>query len=57
MPYIVTFVKQLVIGNPDLYIKDCCIGDDLVLQQLLPLLRMHYGEDLQAEQEDWGWYV
>jgi hypothetical protein len=28
-----------------------------VLQQLLPLLRKHYGDDLQAAQEDWGWYV
>ena len=56
MPHKLTFVKQLAVVDDDRYINDCCIGGDLVLDQLLPSLRITY-EDLQSNQEDWGWFA
>lgn len=57
MPYIVGFAKAVQVVDSDLYINDCCIGGDVVLDRLLPVLREHYGDDLQANQEDWGWFA
>lgn len=57
MPYTLTFSKQVEIADTDLYINDCCIGGDVVLDRLLPALREKYGNDLQSNQEDWGWFV
>ena len=56
MPYIISFVKSVALTDPDQYINDCCIGGDLVLEQLLPALRERYG-DLMSNQEDWGWFA
>ena len=56
MPYIVSFVKPVVIVDPEQYINDCCIGGDIVLEQILPALRERY-EYLQSNQEDWGWFA
>jgi hypothetical protein len=56
MPYIVSFVKLLTVVDREQYINDCCIGGDLVLDQLLAILRERYG-DLQSNQEDWGWFA
>lgn len=57
MPYALTFIKQVELSRPDQYINDCCKGGDVVLDRLLPALRMRYGNDLQSNQEDWGWFV
>lgn len=57
MPYALTFSKQVEIADPDQYINDCCIGGDVVLDRLLPALRRRYGDDLQSNQEDWGWFA
>ena len=57
MPYIVTFVKPVRITDREQYINDCCIGGDVVLDRLLPSLRERYGDDLQSNQEDWGWFA
>ena len=57
MPYIVGFSKAVQGADPALYINDCCIGGDVVLDRLLPVLRVNYGENLQANQEDWGWFT
>jgi hypothetical protein len=57
MPYIIRFAKPVQIADSEQYINDCCIGGDVVLDRLLPALREHYGSDLQAIQEDWGWFV
>jgi hypothetical protein len=57
MPYIVTFVKPVRITDLEQYINDCCIGGDIVLDRLLPSLRERYGENLQSNQEDWGWFA
>jgi hypothetical protein len=56
MPYILTFLKPVTIADREQYINDCCIGGDVVLEQLLPALRERYG-DLQSDQEDWGWFA
>lgn len=55
MPYILNFSKQVEIADPNQYINDCCIGGNVVLNRLLPVLRSYYGIDLQSNQEDWGW--
>ena len=57
MPWIIHFVKPVQIVDRDEYINDCCIGGDIVLARLLPSLRQRYGEDIQANQEDWGWFA
>lgn len=57
MPYIIGFSKVVKIADPDRYVNDCCIGGDVVLDRLLPALRERYGNDLQSNQEDWGWFA
>lgn len=57
MPYTLTFSKQVAIADASLYINDCSIGGDVVLDQLLPALREKYGDRLQSNQEDWGWFA
>ena len=57
MPYIVSLWKQIEIADSDLYINDCCIGGDVVLDRLLPVLRQRYGDDLESNQEDWVWFA
>ena len=57
MPYTLTFSRQVEIPDADQYINDCCIGGDVVLDRLLPALRDRYGNDLQSNQEDWGWFA
>ena len=55
MPYALTFSKAVNVTDPDRYINDCCIGGDVVLEQLFPTLRKRY-PDASAVQEDWGWF-
>ena len=55
MPYVITFVRPVAISEPDQYINDCCMGGDLVLDQLLPGLR-ELDPRAQPVQEDWGWF-
>jgi hypothetical protein len=57
MPYSIRFRKPLTSAGSEPYINDCCIGGDLVLDQLLPTLRDAYDPSLEATQEDWGWFV
>ncbi len=57
MPYVVGFIKSVQITDPEQYINDCCIGGDIVLDRMLPTLRERYGDDLQSNQEDWGWFA
>jgi hypothetical protein len=56
MPYIVSFVKSLELSGRQTYTNDCCVGGDIVFEQLLPALAQRYGP-LQAHQEDWGWFA
>ena len=56
MPYQLSFTHPVVIGNRADYINECCVGGDLVLDQLLPALRERYG-DVAADEEDWGWFA
>ena len=57
MPYIVSVVKPVVVPNRESYINECCVGGDIVLEQLMPTLRAHYGPDVLPVQEDWGWFA
>jgi hypothetical protein len=56
MPYQLAFTHPVVISNRADYINECCIGGDIVLDQLLPALRERYG-DVAADEEDWGWFA
>ena len=56
MPYELTFTKLVPITDPDLYFNECCIGGDVVLERLLPIIRARYS-DIETNQEDWGWFV
>lgn len=57
MPYLIGFKKTVPIVDREQYINDCCVGGDLVLDQLLPRLRARYGKSIQSNQEDWGWFA
>jgi hypothetical protein len=56
MPYQLSFTHPVVIGNRADYINECCVGGDIVLDQLLPALRERYGH-VAADEEDWGWFA
>jgi hypothetical protein len=56
MPYKVCFSKMFVIGGRDKYSNECCIGGDLVVDQLRSEIRKRFG-DAQEGQEDWGWFI
>ena len=56
MPYEIAFTRPVTIVDREQYINDCCIGGDIVVDQLLPAVRAHY-TDLQTNQEDWGWFI
>ena len=56
MPYELSFAKRVPIVDRDQYINDCCIGGDVVVDQLLPSIRAQY-EHVQTNQEDWGWFI
>jgi hypothetical protein len=56
MPYALTFRGPVAPADLEQYINECCIGGDVVLEQLLPLLGERYGK-LEPTQEDWGWFL
>jgi len=56
MPYEVCFTKRVPIVDREQYINTCCIGGDVVVDQLLPSVRARY-TDIQTNQEDWGWFI
>ena len=56
MPYELTFRRQVAIATRDAYINECCVGGDVVLDQLLPSLREAYS-GIVSNQEDWGWFA
>ena len=56
MPYEISFSKILQITDRSAYINDCCVGGDVIMHRLLPAVRAGFG-DVQANQEDWGWFI
>jgi hypothetical protein len=56
VPYQLSFTRRVAVTDREEYINDCCIGGDIVLNQLLLALRARYG-DQRADQEDWGWFI
>jgi hypothetical protein len=56
MPYEIAFTRLVPIADRDQYINECCVGGDVVVDALLPTVVRHY-EDIQTNQEDWGWFI
>lgn len=56
MPYELSFKKRLPAVDRGQYINECCVGGDVVVDQLLPAVRSRYA-DIETNQEDWGWFI
>ena len=56
MPYEISFSKRVGISDREQYINECCVGGDLVVDRLLPIVRNRY-TNIQTNQEDWGWFI
>ena len=56
MPYEIAFDKAVAIAARAIYINECCVGGDFVVERLLPSIRERFSE-VEAEQEDWGWFI
>jgi hypothetical protein len=57
MPYEVAFKRAIAVTiDRDEYINDCCIGGDIVVDALMPVVQERY-TDIQSNQEDWGWFI
>jgi hypothetical protein len=56
MPFSITFRLETQVPDSDKYINDCCVGGDIILNVLEPVLRAEY-EGVEANQEDWGWFA
>src|SRR5262249_818057 len=58
VPYELSFTRPIGIRDREQYINDCCVGGDIVRDALLPLVTDSTScEDVQTEQEDWGWFI
>ena len=56
MPYVVEVIRRVEVTDPEQYFNECCIGGDVVAEQLLPTVKERYS-DVQSNQEDWGWFI
>jgi hypothetical protein len=56
VPYEVSFTRRVPIVDRAAYINECCVGGDIVAEQLLPAVLARYG-DADTNQEDWGWFI
>jgi hypothetical protein len=56
MPYELSFTKRVTVEDDSIYINACCWGGDVIRDHLLPLIRGKY-QQIQTEQEDWGWFI
>lgn len=56
MPYELSFSKPVAVSDESQYINECCYGGDVISDVLLPAVRGRF-EDIQANQEDWGWFI
>ncbi|HET9839200.1 MAG TPA: hypothetical protein VFR84_13265 [Candidatus Angelobacter sp.] len=56
MAYEITFAAKAAIPDRGIYINDCCWGGDVIRDRLLPILRRRH-DDIQTNQEDWGWFI
>jgi len=54
--YELTFTKRVPLLDRDRYINDCCVGGDVVVNQLLPAVQARY-DHIRTHQEDWGWFI
>jgi hypothetical protein len=56
MPFEITFNAKVIARDEEQYFNDCCWGGDVIQEQLLPVIEGRYS-DIQANQEDWGWFI
>ncbi len=56
MPYELSFVKKVDYGDTEKYFNECCYGGDVIQDIILPSIKENY-QDVQADQEDWGWFI
>jgi hypothetical protein len=58
MPYALSFKKAVTITDRDQYINECCVGGDVIVDQLFPTVQGHTGyTKIHSNQEDWGWFI
>ena len=56
MPYELKFTKKLNYKNEDFYWNPCCYGGEIIIDQLMPIIENSFN-DIQSNQEDWGWFI
>ena len=57
MPYEIAFTRLVALADRDDYINECCVGGDAVVDALFPAVLAAGYDDLQRNQEDWGWFI
>jgi hypothetical protein len=56
MPYGISIRQPVPIADREIYINECCVGGDVVMNRLLPPVMERFSH-VQANQEDWGWFI
>lgn len=56
VPIEINFQKLVTVEDRDTYINECCWGGDVVSDRLLPVIQQRF-TNIQAAQEDWGWFI
>ena len=57
MPYEIAFTRLVALADRDDYINECCVGGDAVVDALFPAVLAAGYENIQRNQEDWGWFI
>jgi|SRR6187401_1978979 len=57
VPYEIAFTRLVALADRDDYINECCVGGDAVVDALLPAVVAARYQDIQHNQEDWGWFI
>ena len=57
MPYEIAFTRLVALADRDDYINECCVGGDAVVDALFPAVLAAGYQDIQRNQEDWGWFI
>jgi len=57
MPYEIAFTRLVALGDRDDYINECCVGGDAVADALFPAVLAAGYDNIERNQEDWGWFI
>jgi len=57
VPYEIAFTRLVALADRDDYINECCVGGDAVVDALFPAVLAAGYENIQRNQEDWGWFI